>query len=177
MLARKKILPIMLAVFIGFFILGTLNDNVNERDLDAIEEIKKIVKTLSPEAIFYHNLPLNLIMMIPGFGIIFAMASAFTTGHLASVLILNYGIDTNPILFLLATPYGLMELVSYAVAMSRGTILLIAIIRRKTVPFETRKHLEQCFMDIGIIVALLAFGAIVEFYMIEHSIDFGLLGF
>jgi hypothetical protein len=73
----------------------------------------------------------------------------------------------NPLAVLL-TPFGLMEVAAYSIAMSRSFLFMKNIIQRK--PAFTEKI--TILVEIGIVLGLLVIGGIVEMYMIEAAEKF-----
>ena len=63
-----------------------------------------------------------------------------------------------------------MELTAYSLGISRSFILIVAIIKKKSlIPF-----LKPTGIEIGIVIILLLIGGYVEFYMIEMAQEQGL---
>ena len=72
----------------------------------------------------------------------------------------------NPLAVLL-TPFGLMEVGAYSIAMSRSTLLAKDVIRKNWLQIKNDKLLIS--IEIGAVVALLLIGGIVEMWMIETA--------
>ena len=65
------------------------------------------------------------------------------------------------------TPFGLMEVGAYSIAMSRSTLLAKDVIRKNWHQIKNDKFLIST--EIGVVVALLLIGGIVEMWMIETA--------
>ena len=65
------------------------------------------------------------------------------------------------------TPFGMMELTAYAIAMSRSFLLIQQIIKKTSI-FTNKKAI---LIEIGIVVGLLLVGGIVENEMIKTAIE------
>ena len=70
----------------------------------------------------------------------------------------------NPLSVLL-TPFGLMELAAYSIAMSRSVLFIEKIIKKTSIFTEKKAIL----IEIGIVVGLLLVGGIVEYEMIKSA--------
>ena len=116
-------------------------------------------------SIFVHNLSLSIPMFIPGFGIAWGAFAAFSTGMAFSVLQ-----NANPILenipsltVLFMSPFGLMEVAAYSIAMSRSYMIIHKMIKR----IPIRPDFRVIGLEIAILVGLLLVGGFVEYYFIE----------
>ena len=65
---------------------------------------------------------------------------------------------------LFVSPFGLMELAAYSIGMSRSFILIQTILKKKSIKLE----LTPTTIEIGIVVALLLAGGLIESIMIEE---------
>ena len=74
--------------------------------------------------------------------------------------------DISPLAVFL-TPFGMMELTAYAIAMSRSFLLIQQIIKRTSI--LTNK--KAILIEIGIVIALLLVGGIVEDEMIKTIME------
>ena len=107
-------------------------------------------------------------MFIPGFGIAWGAFAAFSTGMAFSVLQ-----NANPMLenipsltILFMSPFGLMEVAAYSIAMSRSYMIVHKIIKR----IPIRPDFRVIGLEIAILVGLLLAGGFVEYYFIESII-------
>jgi len=126
-----------------------------------------MVEGIDAVGIFLHNTALSLPMFIPGFGIIWGMFSAFSTGvAFSAIKSMNPLVEQIPALSILfMTPFGLMEVAAYSLAMSRSYILMHKIIKKITI----RNDIRVTLVEILILLGLLLTGGYVEWYMIEMS--------
>ena len=72
----------------------------------------------------------------------------------------------NPLAILL-TPFGLMEMAAYSIAMSRSTLLAKNVFQKNWELIKNEKLILS--IEIGIVIALLLIGGIVEMWMIETA--------
>lgn len=152
--------------FLGIFYVGY---SVNI-DKSFSEDLKKTfldqIKGIDESGIFLNNVKIALVMFIPVIGVIVGAFSAFSTGlifnsilNVANSNILHY----NPLIVFL-TPFGLLELFSYSLAISRGGMLLYEI-SKKTI---SKKTIYCLLIEIAIVCAMLFIGALIEWSMIEN---------
>ena len=158
---------ILMAIFSAVFAISA-ETTLPEEEVEMImEEFESMVEGIDAFGIFLHNTALSLPMFIPGFGIIWGMFSAFSTGiAFAAIKSMNPLLEQIPALSILfMTPFGLMEVAAYSIAMSRSYIFIHKIIKK--VPI--RSDIRVTLVEIIIVVGLLLIGAYVEYYMIETS--------
>ena len=158
---------ILMVIFSAVFAISA-ETTLPEEEVEMImEEFESMVEGIDAFGIFVHNTALSLPMFIPGFGIIWGMFSAFSTGiAFAAIKSMNPLLEQIPALSILfMTPFGLMEVAAYSIAMSRSYIFIHKIIKK--VPI--RSDIRVTLVEIMIVVGLLFIGAYVEWYMIEMS--------
>ncbi len=158
---------ILMAIFSAVFAISA-ETTLPEEEVEMImEEFESMVEGIDAFGIFLHNTALSLPMFIPGFGIIWGMFSAFSTGiAFAAIKSMNPLLEQIPALSILfMTPFGLMEVAAYSIAMSRSYIFIHKIIKRVSI----RSDIPVTLVEIIIVVGLLLVGAYVEYYMIETS--------
>ena len=158
---------ILMAIFSAVFAISA-EANLPEEEVEMImEEFESMVEGIDAFGIFVHNTALSLPMFIPGFGIIWGMFSAFSTGiAFAAIKSMNPLLEQIPALSILfMSPFGLMEVAAYSIAMSRSYMLIHKIIKRVSI----RNDIPVTLVEIIIVVSLLLVGAYVEWYMIETS--------
>ena len=156
---------VFLLIFTGIFQLGSMSTVSQEEANLFMEEFEKLVLDIDAFGIFVHNTTIALPMFIPGFGIFWGLFSSWSTGYAFAAIITSIPEISNisPLSILFLSPFGLMEIFSYSLAISRSFILIKAIIR-KTNLFQ---FIKPTIIEIGIVIGLLLLGGYVEFYMIE----------
>ena len=162
---------IFMGIFTAIFQLGSMSE-VSENDANIfMEEFNKLVNDIDAIGIFTHNASISLPMFIPGFGVIWSLFSAWSTGFaLAAIVSITPQLEEIPPLSILYfSPFGLMELCAYSLATSRSFIL-IRVIAKKTnlIPF-----LKPTLIEIAIVIILLLAGGFLEDYMIKLSQEDG----
>ena len=156
---------VFLGIFTGIFQLGSMSTVSEEEAALFMEEFEKLVLDIDAFGIFVHNTTIALPMFIPGFGIFWGLFSSWSTGYAFAAIVTSMPEIGNisPLSILFLSPFGLMEIFSYSLAISRSFILIKAIIT-KTSLFQ---FIKPTIIEIGIVIALLLAGGYVEFYMIE----------
>ncbi|MFL6358736.1 MAG: hypothetical protein ACJ72V_05255 [Nitrososphaeraceae archaeon] len=107
-------------------------------------------------------------MFIPGLGIALGGFSAFSTG-----LVFNAILHTSPAvsnispLIVFLTPFGILEIIAYGIAISRSGILSYQLIKDANKRNSWRKYVIPTIIEIGIVLIILFIAAIVEWQMIH----------
>ena len=166
MLNRIVLFFIFLGIFSASFAIGAEVEVSEEESAIVLEEFETLLAEIDAVGIFSHNTLLALPMFIPGFGIAWGAFAAFSTGMAFSVLQ-----DANPILesipsltILFMSPFGLMEIAAYSIAMSRSYIIIHKMIKRMPI----RPDLRVIGLEVAILVGLLLAGGFLEYYFIEN---------
>ena len=156
---------VFLAIFTGIFQLGSMSTVSEEESLLFMEEFEKLVLDIDAFGIFVHNTTIALPMFIPGFGVFWGLFSSWSTGYAFAAIVISTPEIANisPLSVLFLSPFGLMEIFSYSLAISRSFILIKAIITKTSLS----QFIKPTIIEIGIVVGLLLLGGYVEFYMIE----------
>ena len=130
-----------------------------------MEELESLINEIDAVGIFTHNTSLALPMFITGFGIAWGAFAAFSTGMAFSVIQ-----DANPMLenipsltILFMSPFGLMEVAAYSIAMSRSYMIIHKMIKRMSI----RPDFRVIGLEIAIVIGLLLTGGFVEYFFIE----------
>ena len=156
---------VFLVIFTGIFQLGSMSTVSEEESLLFMEEFEKLVLDIDAFGIFIHNTAIALPMFIPGFGIFWGLFSSWSTGYAFAAIVISMPEIANisPLSILFLSPFGLMEIFSYSLAISRSFILIKAIITKTNLS----QFIKPTIIEIGVVIVLLLVGGYVEFYMIE----------
>ena len=165
MLNRIVLFFVFLGIFSASFAIGAEIQVSEEEGKIVLEELESLIGEIDAVGIFTHNTSLALPMFIPGFGIAWGAFAAFSTGMAFSVIQ-----DANPILenipsltILFMSPFGLMEIAAYSIAMSRSYMIVHKMIKRMSI----RPDFRVIGLEIAIVIGLLLIGGFVEYYFIE----------
>ena len=162
-----------MGIFTAAFQLGSMSQVSEDEANIFMEEFDKLVKDIDAIGIFAHNTTISLPMFIPGFGVVWGLFSAWSTGFAfaAIVSITPQLEEIHPLTILYLSPFGLMELCAYSLATSRSFILIREITKKTNLtPF-----LKPTIIEIAIVVGLLLAGGFLEDYMIKLSQENALL--
>ena len=165
MLNRIVLFFVFLGIFSASFAIGAEIQVSEEESKIVLEELESLIDEIDAVGIFTHNTSLALPMFIPGFGIAWGAFAAFSTGMAFSVIQ-----DASPMLenvpsltILFMSPFGLMEVAAYSIAMSRSYMIIHKMIKRMSI----RPDFRVIGLEIAIVVGLLLTGGFVEYHFIE----------
>ena len=165
MLNRIVLFFVFLGIFSASFAIGAEVKVSEEESKIILEQFESLIENIDAIGIFSHNTTLALPMFIPGFGIAWGAFAAFSTGIAFSVLK-----DASPMLanvpslsILFMSPFGLMEVAAYSIAMSRSYMIVHKMIKRMPI----RPDFRIIGIEIAILIGLLLTGGFVEYYFIQ----------
>ena len=154
-----------MGLFTASYQIGALSE-VPQEDAEAfLEEFEELIEDIDGPGIFFHNLVIGLPMFIPGFGIAWGFFTSWQTGYAfaALVSIIPQLSEVPALALLYLSPFGMMELVAYSIAMSRSLLLIHKIIKKISI----KDDYKIVGIEVGIVVGLLLAGGFLEVYMIE----------
>ena len=171
MLTMKRIILFFIFTAIFTVVYGTsavTSEPTEEEIQEIMDFFDEIVGTIDGIGIFVHNTTIALPMFIPGFGVAWGLFSAYSTGFaFSAIAAANTDVaQLNPLAILL-TPFGLMEMAAYSIAMSRSTLLAKNVFQKNWELIKNEKLILS--IEIGIVIALLLIGGVVEMWMIETA--------
>lgn len=169
---RLFYLTIGMVVFIIAYSIGAATD-LNRTEAENLrQQFNEQVKDIDQNGIFMNNFRISFFMFIPALGIGVGIFSGFSTG-----LIFNVIAESSPLLnnvsplVILITPFGIMEVFAYGLAMSRSGMLinqLVKVVRKK----QLREHIVSLIIpsiiEIVIVIAVLLIGATIEWQMVAQ---------
>lgn len=161
---RFLYLLIGILIFLIFFTIGTSVTFDKSTSQLLKEQFEKKIKNIDSIGIFVNNFLISILMFVPGIGIVFGLFSGFSTGNIFVIITRDLPIQIPPLLVFL-TIFGIMELVSYGIAISRSYLLLITIMKRTNI----KENLIYTGIEIGIVAIILFFSAIIEWDLIKQS--------
>jgi uncharacterized membrane protein SpoIIM required for sporulation len=128
-------------------------------------EFSKQIEGIDQNGIFLNNVRIALVMFIPAVGAAFGAFSGFATGSIFSALASSSPmLNKVPPLVILITPFGIMEVFAYALAMSRSVMLIYYLLKKTS----WRKYAISTLIELSIVIGVLFVAAIVEWQMIEQ---------
>jgi hypothetical protein len=162
---RLLYLVIGIVVFVIAYFIGAGTDIGKNETENLRDQFSKQVKDIDQNGIFVNNLRISLGMFIPVLGMGLGIFSGFSTG-----LIFNVIAESSPLLnnispfLILVTPFGVMEVFAYGLAMSRSGMLTYQIIKKK----QWREYIIPTIIEIGIVITILLIGATIEWQIITQ---------
>ncbi|MFL6368793.1 MAG: stage II sporulation protein M, partial [Nitrososphaeraceae archaeon] len=171
MLSRWRFLFLVFGIilFIIAYFVGATLVMINASQTEIIKRhFEERIKGINQYSIFANNFRVALGMFIPGFGIALGPFSAFSTG-----LVFNAISHTSPAvssispLIVFLTPFGILEIIAYGIAISRSGILSYQLIKDTNKRNSWRKYVIPTIIEIGVVVIILFIAAIVEWQMIH----------
>jgi Zn-dependent protease/predicted transcriptional regulator len=174
-ISRQRLLFLVygIVLFIGIYSVGAMLVEINSNEAQIIKkQFEEQIKGINQFGIFLNNIKVALGMFIPGFGIALGIFSAFSTG-----VVFNAVSQTSPSfvshhispLIVFLTPFGILEAIAYGIAISRSGILSYQLIKtRKKSKYWKEKYLIPTIIEIGVVIAILFVGAIIEWQMAQQ---------
>lgn len=127
------------------------------------QQFSEQIKDINQFGIFINNVKLALGMFIPVLGIGLGIFSGFSTGMVFNALAITSPLLKNiPPLLILITPFGLLEIFAYGLALSRSGILFYQLIKKKS----WKECTIPLLIESSIVIVVLLVGAIIEWQTI-----------
>jgi len=177
---RFKIKRRLLYVAIGaavFLIAYSIGAAVPLTEEDASEIRKQFadqIKDIDQNGVFLNNFKISLIMFIPAAGVGFGGYAGFGTGEVISALAAStQGLSGILSLIIFITPFGIMEVFVYGLAMSRSGLLIVRLVKDKPWRAEARRPFYEnsivpTLVELGIAAVVLFAAAVIEWQIIEQ---------
>ncbi|MDQ3838169.1 MAG: stage II sporulation protein M [Thermoproteota archaeon] len=162
---RLLYLTVGMAIFLVAYLIGA-GTNLGESETENLrEQFNKQVEGIDQNGIFMNNLRISLGMFLPFLGVGLGIFSGFSTGLIFKVIAESSPLLNNisPLL-ILVTPFGVMEVFAYGLAISRSGMLSYQIIRKR----RWRGYIIPTLIEVGIVVIVLLIGAVIEWQMIRQ---------
>ena len=158
-----------LGLFILAYVMGTVVPLSVEQANNIRQGLTEKNKNLNDLGIFVNNIIPSLEMFIPAAGVAIGAYAAVSTGQVFNAFALaNPVLKTISPLSLLITPFAIMEIFAYAIAMSRSAMLAYFLIKRKW-RSTWKGYIIPTIIEIGIVILILFIGSIVEWQgMAQH---------
>ena len=156
-------------LFILAYVIGTVVPLSVEQANNIRQGLTEKNKNLNDLGIFVNNIIPSLEMFIPAAGVAIGAYAAVSTGQVFNAFALvNPVLKTISPLSLLITPFAIMEIFAYAIAMSRSAMLAYFLIKRKW-RSTWKGYIIPTIIEIGIVILILFIGSIVEWQgMAQH---------
>jgi hypothetical protein len=160
---RLLYLAIGVAAFLVAYSVGAAVPLTEEEAKEVRNQFSEQIKDIDQNGIFINNLRIALTMFVPAFGAGFGAFSGFETGAVFGAIASSTSVLTNvPPLVILITPFGIMEVFSYGLAMSRSGMLIYQIVKKK----PWREYIGPTLIELGVAASVLFAAAVIEWQMI-----------
>ncbi len=166
---RLGYLGLAMMLFVASYSVGAAMP-LAEKDAEEIRTgFLESIQNIDETGIFLNNVQIAFAMFIPGAGVGLGIFSGVSTGAVynAFALVSPELANMSP-LSVLATPFGIMEVFAYGLAVSRSGMLVAQLAKK-----EERKSWRQfsiaTAIEIAIVVAVLIAGSLVEYQIIAGT--------
>ncbi|WP_337861657.1 stage II sporulation protein M [Nitrososphaera sp.] len=162
---RLLLVGIGAALFLGMYSAGAAVQMSPEEASQLRKDFSEQIKDIDEAGIFFNNIRIALGMFIPGVGVVLGAASGYVTGNVFSAIAQDTPeLQGVPPQVILVTPFGVMEVFAYGLAMSRSGLLVYQFVRKR--PWQ--EYVVPTAIEVGIAAAVLLAGAAVEWWMIQE---------
>jgi hypothetical protein len=161
------------AVFLAAYSIGAALPLSEDEAQEVRDQFADQIEGIDEYGIFLNNFRISMLMFIPAIGAGFGSFTGFATGTVFSAIAAQSPVLTSvPSILIFLTPFGIMELFVYALAMSRSGILIVRIAKDKPWRPDQRRlflqdTLKPTLIEIGIAAAVLFAAAIIEWEIIQ----------
>lgn len=164
---RFAFLAFGIIVFLIAYSAGAVFAKINIHEAEIIKRgFQEQIRGTNQYTIFIHNSRGALEMFLPGFGIALGAFSGFSTG-----LVFNAYSHTSPLishispLLILFTPFGILEIIAYGIAISSG-ILSYQLVKDRNKSKSWQEYVIPAVIEVGIVLLVPLIAAIIEWQML-----------
>ncbi len=156
-------------VFIIAYSVGATLVQINASQAEFIKtHFQEQIRGINQYGIFANNLRVALGMFIPGFGIALGTFSGFSTGLVFNALsTISPALSNISPLIAFLTPFGILEIIAYGIAISRSGILSYQLVKDINKRNSWQKYVIPTVVEIAVVITILFIGAIVEGQLIR----------
>jgi len=102
-----------------------------QQTADLRQHFAEQIRGIDQNGIFINNAKIALGMFVPAAGIGLGVISGFYTGMIFTAIAQTSTLNNVPPLIILITPFGIMEVFAYGIAISRSGILIYQLVKKK----------------------------------------------
>jgi uncharacterized membrane protein SpoIIM required for sporulation len=135
-----------------------------QQTADLKQHFAEQIRGIDQNGIFINNAKIALGMFVPAAGIGLGVISGFYTGMIFTVIAQTSTLNNVPPLIILITPFGIMEVFAYGIAISRSGILIYQLVKKK----PWREYAIPILIEVGIVILVLLVGAVIEWQIITQ---------
>jgi len=153
----------MIAFLIAYSVGASVHEDKQQTD-DLRRHFAEQIKGIDQNGIFINNAKIALGMFVPAAGIGLGVISGFYTGMIFTAIAQTSTLNNVPPLIILITPFGIMEVFAYGIAISRSGIFIYHLVKKK----PWREYAIPILVEIGIVVLILLVAAVIEWQIITQ---------
>ncbi|HET7146977.1 MAG TPA: stage II sporulation protein M [Candidatus Nitrosopolaris sp.] len=135
-----------------------------QQTADLRQRFAEQIKGIDQNGIFINNIKIALGMFVPAAGIGVGVISGFYTGMIFTAIAQTSTLSSVPPLIILITPFGIMEVFAYGIAISRSGIFIYQLVKKK----PWREYTIPILIEVGIVILVLLVGAVIEWQIITQ---------
>jgi uncharacterized membrane protein SpoIIM required for sporulation len=163
---KRRIIYLALGiiVFLIAYSAGAAAHMGKQQTADLRQHFAEQIKGIDQSGIFINNAKIALGMFMPAAGIGLGVISGFYTGMIFTAIAQTSTLNNVPPLIILITPFGIMEVFAYGIAISRSGIFIYQLVKKK----PWREYVIPILIEVGIVILVLLVGAVIEWQIITQ---------
>lgn len=164
---RRRLLFVAIGavVFFAAYSAGAAAQMTPAEAKEVRDAFSSQIKDIDDVGIFVNNVKIALGMFVPGLGIGLGVFSGYATGNVFAALAQGSpALQGVPPQLILVTPFGIMEVITYGIAMSRSGMLIYYFVKKR----PWREYVVPTLIELGIAAAILLSAAAIEWGMIQQ---------
>jgi hypothetical protein len=148
------------AVFLGAYLTGAALPLNEQEAQDIVTEFTEKVNDIDETGIFLNNIGIALAMFVPGAGVGVGIYSGVSTGMVFHAFTVGVAeLEGLHPLSVIATPFGILEILAYGLAISRSGMLVAQLAKRGRM---WKEYTIPTLVELGIVIAALIAGSLIE---------------
>jgi hypothetical protein len=163
---RQRVIYVALGIvaFLIAYSAGAAVHMGKQQTEDLKRHFAEQIRGIDQNGIFFNNVRIALLMFVPAAGIGLGVISGFYTGMIFTAIAATSALNNVPPLVILNTPFGIMEVFAYGIAISRSGIFIYQLVKKKS----WREYAIPILIEIGIVILILLAGAVIEWQIITQ---------
>ena len=163
---RQRVIYVALGIvaFLIAYSAGAAVHMGKQQTEDLRRHFAEQIRGIDQNGIFINNARIALGMFVPAAGIGLGVISGFYTGMIFTTIAATSALNNVPPLVILITPFGIMEVFAYGIAISRSGIFIYQIVKKRS----WREYAVPILIEIGIVILILLAGAVIEWQIITQ---------
>jgi Stage II sporulation protein M len=163
---RQRVIYVALGIvaFLIAYSAGAAVHMGKQQTQDLRQHFAEQIRGIDQNGIFINNARIALGMFVPAAGIGLGVISGFYTGMIFTAIAATSALNNVPPLVILITPFGIMEVFAYGIAISRSGMFIYQIVKKRS----WREYAVPILIEIGIVILILLAGAVIEWQIITQ---------